>query len=39
MSVASGAVGVATRAFDAVEPPGGYYGFHWYGRAKLANLA
>ncbi|MYT20740.1 short-chain dehydrogenase, partial [Streptomyces sp. SID7760] len=22
-----------------VEPPGGYYGFHWYGRAKLANLA
>lgn len=27
------------RVFDEVEPPGGYYGFHWYGRAKLANLA
>jgi hypothetical protein len=24
------------KAFDDVEPPGGYYGFHWYGRAKLA---
>lgn len=39
VNVTSGAVGLAKRAFDAVEPPGGYYGFHWYGRAKLANLA
>ncbi|MEW2164468.1 SDR family NAD(P)-dependent oxidoreductase [Streptomyces sp. NPDC007084] len=39
VNVTSGAVGVAKRAFDTVEPPGGYYGFHWYGRAKLANLA
>ncbi|MFE3876298.1 SDR family NAD(P)-dependent oxidoreductase [Kitasatospora sp. NPDC059146] len=39
VNVTSGAVGVAKRTFDAVEPPGGYYGFHWYGRAKLANLA
>ncbi|GII81540.1 hypothetical protein Sru01_65220 [Sphaerisporangium rufum] len=39
VNVTSGAVRVAKRAFDAVEPPGGYYGFHWYGRAKLANLA
>ncbi|ASW57314.1 short-chain dehydrogenase [Plantactinospora sp. KBS50] len=39
VNVTSGAVGVARRDFDAVEPPGGYYGFHWYGRAKLANLA
>ncbi|MER5473111.1 SDR family NAD(P)-dependent oxidoreductase [Streptomyces sp. NPDC002685] len=39
VNVSSGAVGVAKRVFDAVEPPGGYYGFHWYGRAKLANLA
>ncbi|OKI21130.1 short-chain dehydrogenase [Saccharothrix sp. CB00851] len=39
VNVTSGAVGVAKRSFDAVEPPGGYYGFHWYGRAKLANLA
>lgn len=38
VNVTSGAVGVAKRVFDAVEPPGGYYGFHWYGRAKLANL-
>ncbi|MFF7501242.1 SDR family NAD(P)-dependent oxidoreductase [Streptomyces lavendulae] len=38
VNVTSGAVGVAKRGFDAVEPPGGYYGFHWYGRAKLANL-
>lgn len=38
VNVTSGAVAVARRAFDAVEPPGGYYGFHWYGRAKLANL-
>ncbi|GGV20520.1 dehydrogenase [Streptomyces filipinensis] len=39
VNVTSSAVGVAKRAFDAVEPPGGYYGFHWYGRAKLAHLA
>ncbi|MBP2478182.1 NAD(P)-dependent dehydrogenase (short-subunit alcohol dehydrogenase family) [Crossiella equi] len=39
VNVTSGAVGVAKRVFDAVEPPGGYYGFHWYGRAKLINLA
>jgi NAD(P)-dependent dehydrogenase (short-subunit alcohol dehydrogenase family) len=39
VNVTSGAVAVAKRTFDAVEPPGGYYGFHWYGRAKLANLA
>ncbi|MFJ9343063.1 SDR family NAD(P)-dependent oxidoreductase [Streptomyces sp. NPDC101733] len=39
VNVTSGAVGAAKRVFDAVEPPGGYYGFHWYGRAKLANLA
>ncbi|MGW0608545.1 SDR family NAD(P)-dependent oxidoreductase [Streptomyces sp. NPDC002640] len=38
VNVTSGAVGVAKRVFDAVEPPGGYYGFHRYGRAKLANL-
>ncbi|MFK0257074.1 SDR family NAD(P)-dependent oxidoreductase [Streptomyces sp. NPDC090445] len=36
VNVTSGAVGVAKRVFDAVEPPGGYYGFHWYGRANLA---
>lgn len=39
VNVTSGAAGTAKRVFDAVEPPGGYYGFHWYGRAKLANLA
>ena len=39
VNVTSGAIRVAKRSFDAVEPPGGYYGFHWYGRAKLANLA
>ncbi|WP_329611562.1 SDR family NAD(P)-dependent oxidoreductase [Kitasatospora herbaricolor] len=39
VNVTSGAVGVAKRVFDDVEPPGGYYGFHWYGRAKLVNLA
>ncbi|MER5929253.1 SDR family NAD(P)-dependent oxidoreductase [Streptomyces sp. NPDC002054] len=39
VNVTSGAIGVAKRTFDAVEPPGGYYGFHWYGRAKLAHLA
>ncbi|MFD8143743.1 SDR family NAD(P)-dependent oxidoreductase [Streptomyces sp. NPDC059708] len=38
VNVTSGAVAVAKRVFDSVEPPGGYYGFHWYGRAKLANL-
>ncbi|GAA1878588.1 hypothetical protein GCM10009753_02190 [Streptantibioticus ferralitis] len=39
VNVTSGSIRVAKRTFDAVEPPGGYYGFHWYGRAKLANLA
>jgi NAD(P)-dependent dehydrogenase (short-subunit alcohol dehydrogenase family) len=39
VNVTSGSVGVAKRVFDTVEPPGGFYGFHWYGRAKLANLA
>ncbi|MGW2991412.1 SDR family NAD(P)-dependent oxidoreductase, partial [Streptomyces sp. NPDC001193] len=39
VNVTSAAVGVAKRVFDDVEPPGGYYGFHRYGRAKLANLA
>lgn len=39
VNVTSGAIRAAKRTFDAVEPPGGYYGFHWYGRAKLANLA
>ncbi|MFJ5222463.1 SDR family NAD(P)-dependent oxidoreductase [Streptomyces sp. NPDC088400] len=39
VNVSSSAVRAAKRTFDAVEPPGGYYGFHWYGRAKLANLA
>lgn len=39
VNVTSGAVMAAKKNFDAVEPPGGYYGFHWYGRAKLANLA
>ncbi|MFJ5228631.1 SDR family NAD(P)-dependent oxidoreductase [Kitasatospora sp. NPDC088391] len=39
VNVTSGAVGVARRVFDGVEPPGGYYGFHHYGRAKLAHLA
>jgi NAD(P)-dependent dehydrogenase (short-subunit alcohol dehydrogenase family) len=39
VNVTSSAVGLAKRSFDAVEPPGGYYGFHWYARAKLANLA
>lgn len=39
VNVTSGAVALAKRVFDDVEPPGGYYGFHWYGRAKLANLA
>ncbi|WP_431962972.1 SDR family NAD(P)-dependent oxidoreductase [Nocardia sp. bgisy134] len=39
VNVSSGAIRVAKRTFDAIEPPGGYYGFHWYGRAKLANLA
>lgn len=36
VSVTSGAVVAAKRVFEAVEPPGGYYGFHWYGRANLA---
>ncbi|AWS40104.1 short-chain dehydrogenase [Streptosporangium sp. 'caverna'] len=39
VNVTSGSIRAAKRSFDAVEPPGGYYGFHWYGRAKLANLA
>ncbi|MEV8284892.1 SDR family NAD(P)-dependent oxidoreductase [Streptomyces niveus] len=39
VNVTTGAAAAAKRVFDAVEPPGGYYGFHWYGRAKLANLA
>ncbi|MFI9803802.1 SDR family NAD(P)-dependent oxidoreductase [Streptomyces sp. NPDC052301] len=39
VNVTSGAVAVAKPVFDGVEPPGSYYGFHWYGRAKLANLA
>ncbi|MEV1025042.1 SDR family NAD(P)-dependent oxidoreductase [Streptomyces sp. NPDC050264] len=39
VNVSSGAIRAAKRTFDAVEPPGAYYGFHWYGRAKLANLA
>ncbi|MER7917757.1 MULTISPECIES: SDR family NAD(P)-dependent oxidoreductase [unclassified Streptomyces] len=39
VNVTSGAVAVAKRDFGAVEPPGGYYGFHHYGRAKLAHLA
>ncbi|MFJ8825505.1 SDR family NAD(P)-dependent oxidoreductase [Streptomyces sp. NPDC102467] len=39
VNVTSAAIKAAKRTFDAVEPPGGYYGFHWYGRAKLANLA
>ncbi|WP_399946113.1 SDR family NAD(P)-dependent oxidoreductase [Streptomyces sp. BBFR25] len=39
VNVTSAAVRAARRVFDGVEPPGGYYGFHWYGRAKLANLA
>jgi AcrR family transcriptional regulator len=38
VNVTSAAVKAARRTFDAAEPPGGYYGFHWYGRAKLANL-
>ncbi|WP_066370548.1 SDR family NAD(P)-dependent oxidoreductase [Herbidospora mongoliensis] len=39
VNVTSGAVRTAKRVFDEAAPPGGYYGFHWYGRAKLANLA
>jgi NAD(P)-dependent dehydrogenase (short-subunit alcohol dehydrogenase family) len=39
VNVTSGAVALAKKVFDEVEPPGGYYGFHWYGRAKLAHLA
>lgn len=39
VNVTTGAVALAKKVFDEVEPPGGYYGFHWYGRAKLANLA
>ncbi|MEU3645010.1 SDR family NAD(P)-dependent oxidoreductase [Lentzea sp. NPDC034063] len=39
VNVTSGSIATAKKVFDEVEPPGGYYGFHWYGRAKLANLA
>ncbi|NKE61669.1 SDR family NAD(P)-dependent oxidoreductase [Lentzea sp. PSKA42] len=39
VNVTSGSVVLAKKVFDQVEPPGGYYGFHWYARAKLANLA
>ncbi len=39
VNVTSAAVKAAKRTFDAAEPPGGYYGFYWYGRAKLAHLA
>jgi NAD(P)-dependent dehydrogenase (short-subunit alcohol dehydrogenase family) len=39
VNVTTGAVRLAKKTFDEVEPPGGYYGFHWYGRAKLAHLA
>ena len=39
VNVTSKAVVTAKTAFDEAEPPGGYYAFHWYGRAKLANLA
>ncbi|MEU7041583.1 SDR family NAD(P)-dependent oxidoreductase [Streptomyces varsoviensis] len=39
VNVTSASVAVARRVFDELEPPGGYYAFHWYGRAKLANLA
>ncbi|WP_439658044.1 SDR family NAD(P)-dependent oxidoreductase [Lentzea sp. HUAS TT2] len=39
VNVTSGSVRTAKKVFDDVEPSGGYYGFHWYGRAKLANLA
>ncbi|SER03804.1 NAD(P)-dependent dehydrogenase, short-chain alcohol dehydrogenase family [Lentzea xinjiangensis] len=39
VAVTSAATMAAKKVFDTVEPPGGYYGFHWYGRAKLAHLA
>lgn len=39
VNVTSKAVVVAKTTFHEVEPPGAYYSFHWYGRAKLANLA
>ncbi|MFJ5991623.1 SDR family NAD(P)-dependent oxidoreductase [Lentzea sp. NPDC092896] len=39
VNVTSGSIATAKKVFDEVEPSGGYYGFHWYGRAKLANLA
>ena len=29
VNVTSGAVALAKRSFDAVEPPGGYYGWRW----------
>ncbi|ATE56236.1 SDR family NAD(P)-dependent oxidoreductase [Actinosynnema pretiosum] len=39
VNVTSAAVVLGGRRFDSAEPGGGYYGFHRYGRAKLANLA
>ncbi|GHH39232.1 SDR family NAD(P)-dependent oxidoreductase [Lentzea cavernae] len=38
VNVTSGSVRIGARRFDAAETPGGYYGLHAYGRAKLANL-
>ncbi|SDG67705.1 NAD(P)-dependent dehydrogenase, short-chain alcohol dehydrogenase family [Lentzea fradiae] len=38
VNVTSGSIAFAKKNFDTLEPRGGYYGFHWYGRAKLANL-
>lgn len=38
VNVTSGSTAWAKTNFDTLEPRGGYYGFHWYGRAKLANL-
>ncbi|GAA2691735.1 MULTISPECIES: SDR family NAD(P)-dependent oxidoreductase [Actinosynnema] len=39
VAVSSAAVALGGRRFDSAEPGGSYYGFHRYGRAKLANLA
>ncbi|MFD4644453.1 SDR family NAD(P)-dependent oxidoreductase [Lentzea sp. NPDC058436] len=38
VNVTSGSVRIGARRFDAAEAPGGYYGLHAYGRAKVANL-
>ncbi|PRY41322.1 SDR family NAD(P)-dependent oxidoreductase [Umezawaea tangerina] len=38
VNITSGSVRIGARRFDAAEVPGGYYGLHAYGRAKLANL-